>query len=392
MIVDDMEVLAILGGVVALVSWASRIKSLSAIFNIIPPFVWLYALPMVLSEFGILPSSSPVYSWLAKYLLPASLLLIMLSVDIPALRRVGGTAVGMLLFGTVGIALGTIISFLLTKSILPPDGWQMMAMVSADFIGGSANFLAVQQSLQADPSIIGPLVIADTIVGYSWLAMLLLLSPYKEKIDKYILKADRTKLDEALKRFESKTKTSQDIGAYDILLISGGAIAIAITVRLLSEVLPVLGDPVIVSASTWTMLIAVSLGVGLSITPAKQLEEIRASQFGYAFLYFIVPAVGAQANVSAIIEAPQVLLAVTIVMVVHIVVLFIGGRLLRAPSFFLATGSMANVGGVVSASVAAAAYEKSLLPLGALLGVAGYLLGTYIPIGLSVLLANMASG
>jgi uncharacterized membrane protein len=62
---------------------------------------------------------------------------------------------------------------------------------------------------------------------------------------------------------------------------------------------------------------------------------------------------------------------------IHGGLIFIVARLLRAPVFYMAVGSQANIGAAASAPVVASAFHPSLAPVGVLLAVLGYALGTY---------------
>ncbi|MCH8939478.1 MAG: DUF819 family protein, partial [Gemmatimonadetes bacterium] len=62
---------------------------------------------------------------------------------------------------------------------------------------------------------------------------------------------------------------------------------------------------------------------------------------------------------------------------IHVAILFGAARLVRAPLFFIATGSMANIGGAASAPVVAGVYHPAMAPVGLLMAVAGYVLGIY---------------
>ena len=91
----------------------------------------------------------------------------------------------------------------------------------------------------------------------------------------------------------------------------------------------------------------------------------------------LLTAIGAQADMKAVLAAPLFLAAGVVWIAVHATLLLIVARLIRAPLFFFATGSMANVGGAASAPVVAGVYHRAMAPVGLLMAVAGYILGIY---------------
>jgi uncharacterized membrane protein len=139
------------------------------------------------------------------------------------------------------------------------------------------------------------------------------------------------------------------------------------------------------------VLVVVTGGLLLSFTPVRQIEEWGASRMGYAALYLLLTAIGAQADLKAVLDAPLYLAAGALWLAIHIALLFGAARLLRAPLFFVATGSMANVGGAASAPVVAGVYHPAMAPMGLLMAVAGYILGIYGGLLCAYLLGMVAS-
>jgi uncharacterized membrane protein len=177
----------------------------------------------------------------------------------------------------------------------------------------------------------------------------------------------------------------------DLAMILGLGFAAAGLCIWLGDGLPQLGDPTIISHSTWTVVLVTTLGLILSFTPARRLERAGASRVGYFTLYLMLTAIGAQADLKKVLEVPLYLAVGVVWLGVHITVLLAVARLVKAPLFFVATGSMANVGGVISAPIVASVYRRSLAPVGVLMGVAGYLIGIYGALLCAWLLSLVAS-
>ncbi len=388
-IAEPTSVFAFLIGILAVIYWLNTIGKLSGFFKIFPPVIWAYFLPMIATALGIIPVSSPTYSWITKVLLPLSLFLLMMTVDLPAILKLGKVAILMMLAGTLGIVIGGPISFGLLGAFLPEDAWKGLAALSGGWIGGTANMVAIQQSVGASDSALGPIIVVDTVVGYGWMGILLFLSGFQEKFDKWN-RADRTVLDDVIRRAEGSTLKRSPITVPALAIILGlGFVATAFAIKI-GSLLPAVGNPSVISQTTWAVLVVVTVGLILSFSPLKRLEEFGASRIGYIALYILLTSIGARADLRAIADAPLLLLVGLIWIVVHISVLLLAARVFKAPFFFVATGSMANVGGAASAPVVAGSYLPSLAPVGLLMGVSGYILGIYAALLCAWILGQMS--
>jgi uncharacterized membrane protein len=365
-----------LAGLLGTIFWLSGLPRLQPLFRVTPAVIYVYFLPALSTSLGITPASSQAYDWMIRYLLPVSLLLLMVTVDLRAVMRLGSKALIMMLAGSAGIIIGGPVALALLGRFLPADTWMGLAALSGSWIGGAPNMVAIKESVGTPDSLMGPIIVVDTVVAYGWMGVLLFLSTWQGKIDAW-LRADTEAIDALDGRLATMDDERRPMEVRDLAVILGlgfGAAAVCIWV---GDKLPRLGDPTIISHTTWTVVLVTSLGLALSFTPVRRLEQVGASRAGYLALYLMLTAIGAQADLKKVVEAPLYLLVGVIWLGIHIAVLFMVARLVRAPLFFIATGSMANVGGVVSAPIVASVYRRSLAPVGVLMGVSGYLIGIY---------------
>jgi uncharacterized membrane protein len=365
-----------LAGLLGTIFWLSGLPRLQPLFRVTPAVIYVYFLPALSTSLGITPASSQAYDWMIRYLLPVSLLLLMVTVDVRAVMRLGSKALIMMLAGSAGIIIGGPVALALLGRFLPADTWMGLAALSGSWIGGAPNMVAIKESVGTPDSLMGPIIVVDTVVAYGWMGVLLFLSTWQGKIDAW-LRADTEAIDALDGRLATMDDERRPMEVRDLAVILGlgfGAAAVCIWV---GDKLPLLGDPTIISHTTWTVILVTSLGLALSFTPVRRLEQVGASRAGYLALYLMLTAIGAQADLKKVVEAPLYLLVGVIWLGIHIAVLFMVARLVRAPLFFIATGSMANVGGVVSAPIVASVYRRSLAPVGVLMGVSGYLIGIY---------------
>ena len=392
---QPLFLVAFLVALLALVFYLSRIPALAPVFKKVPPLIFAYFVPMICTTAGLTPQASPVYTFASSYVLLASLFLLMVTVDLRAILQLGPLALLTMLAGTLGIMVGAPIAFLLLKPLLPPDAWMGMAVLSGSWIGGTANMVAIQQMIGAPSSIMSPAIVVDTVVGYGWIGLLVFLSAYEEKFDRW----SRARVD-VLARVRADAArhkiNARPTSVADLAVVCGLGLGAAVVARGVGLEIPPLttgagADAVtVVTSSTWGILIVVTVGLVLSFTRLRRLDDVGGSDVGYLALYFLLATIGAQADLAAIGQSPYFVLAGAVWLSVHAVIIFALGRLLRAPLALIAVSSAANVGGPASAPVVGGVYHPAMAPVGLLLAIAGYILGIYAGFATASLLAWLA--
>jgi uncharacterized membrane protein len=369
------------------VFWSTGLKSMAGFYRIVPSVILVYYLPTIASTAGLIPSSSSAYDWMRDYLLPFSLFVLMVTADTRSVLRLGPKALAVMLFGTAGIVVGGPVAYLLFKGFLPPESWKALAALSGSWIGGGGNFAAIKESVGASDTLVGPIIVVDTAVGYTWTGVLLVLANYQKIFDRWN-RAETSlieKLNRQMKDFRRTSTRPIELTDVTTTIAVGlvGAVACGLLGKLIFEAtnpqLSVLQPQLakIFSPFTWMVILVTTFGIALSITPLRGIEKGGASKIGYAALYLFLTSLGAKADLGGILAAPELLLTGAVWISIHVLFLFIGARLLRAPLFVAAVGSQANIGGVATAPVVAAAYYRELAPVGLLMGVFGYLIGNY---------------
>jgi uncharacterized membrane protein len=366
-----------------------RVGFVARIYGIVPVVVWIYLTPMILSTFGLLPSESAAYEVMGTLLMPFGLFLLSVTIDVPALLRMGKPAGVMVLTGTVGVFLGALISFSLWHTFMHEQAWHGFAVMSGAWIGGSANAIAMQQSLNANPDVLAPILVVDTVVGYGWFTVLVALSAYQDKFSRWLGAGDY--------RFESSqvgeehAEERRPLEISSLAVIVGLGFAATMFAGGLANVLPELGDPPIVTKTMWAMLIVVTLGLVLSFTPLRRVQRDGANDVAYLAIFLLLATLGARGDLSAFFQAPVYLAAGLTWIVVHIGLLLLVARVMRYPFFFVATGSMANLGGVVTTPIIAGIYRQQLAALGVLMALGAQILGVYIPVVVARILSWIAA-
>lgn len=425
---DDTIVFGILMLCLGVVFYTSSIqtKFWKKFYTYVPAILLCYVLPAIFNSLGLISpewevlnsdgtmveKSSNVYYIASRYLLPASLVLMTLSIDLKGITNLGPKALIMFATGTVGIIIGGPIAILIISAISPQtlDGvgfdavWRGLSTLAGSWIGGGANQAAMLEIYKYNPDKYGGMVLVDIVAANIWMAILLIGIGKNKKIDRW-LKADDSAI-EALKQkvstYAESIKRTPTLTDY-IVILSMAFTAVGIShwgaegiSNFLSDNFEIFNDKSSALASFtstffWMVTIATSIGVILSFTKAKKYEGAGASKIGTIFIYILVATIGMKMDISSIFEKPGLIAIGLVWMAIHALLLIGVAKLIKAPYFFLAVASQANVGGAASAPVVAAAFHPSLATVGVLLAVFGYVVGTYGAI-LCTILMQIASG
>ncbi|MBK97776.1 MAG: hypothetical protein CL672_03175 [Balneola sp.] len=361
----------------------------------IPSLLLCYFIPSIYSTLGwIDPNSSQLYYMASRYLLPASLVLLTLSIDLKAVLSLGWKAIAMFLTGTTGIVIGGPIAMLILGAIDPsileatsPDNeiWRGLATVAGSWIGGGANQTAMLEVYQPSSNLFSAMVTVDIIMANLWLAFLLYGASMASKVDLW-LGSDTSAISHLRKQVQDyQDKIKRIPSLQDLIIILAMAFGITAVGHIIGDNIapwisknaPRLREFSLDSAFFWIVVTATTGGLLLSFTKLRTLEGAGASKIGSLFLYILVMTIGLKMDLMAFFEAPGYFFIGLIWILVHVTLLLLVAKLIKAPLFFVAVGSQANVGGAASAPIVASAFHPALAPVGVLLAVVGYALGTY---------------
>ena len=382
-------------------------------YKVVPALLMCYLIPAILNSLNIISDeTSQLYFVASRYLLPAALVLMTLSIDLKAIFNLGPKALIMFFTGTIGIIIGGPIAILIVSVFSPetvggvgPDAvWRGLSTLAGSWIGGGANQAAMLEIFEYNPDLYGGMVLVDIVVANIWMAILLMGIGRNEEIDRW-LKADDSAITSLRKKVtdyaESITRNPSLADLIVMLAIAFGAVGLAhwgadSIATFLTTNYEVFNDQKSALASFassffWMITIATAAGILLSYTRAREYEGAGASKLGSVFIYFLVATIGMKMDLTMVFDNPG-LIAIGLVWIsIHAGLLILVAKIIKAPYFFLAVGSQANVGGAASAPVVAAAFHPSLATVGVLLAVFGYVIGTYGAI-LSTILMQIASG
>lgn len=432
---DNLVVFGILMSLLAFVFYTSSSNHAywKKFYVVFPSLLMCYLLPSILSSLNIISpewslldesgneilgsDGKPKMTGLAIYyvasrlLLPAALILLTISIDLKALWELGSKALIMFLTGTVGVILGGPIAIMI-MSIFSPSTvggvgfdavWKGLSTIAGSWIGGGANQTAMLEIFKYNQEKYGAMVLVDIVVANIWMALLLFGIGKKETIDRWF-KADNSSIEALKQKVSTYTESVTRIPTLkDYMILLGVTFAavgfshwssVAIPAFLI-EIFPIVGDKNSMISTFgdsffWMVTVATILGVVLSFTRMKEYEGIGASKIGSIFIYILVASIGMKMDLKSVVDSPGLLVVGLIWMSVHAILMIIVAKLIKAPFFFLAVGSQANIGGAASAPIVASAFHPSLASVGVLLAILGYVIGTYGAI-LSAILMEMVA-
>lgn len=405
LITNDIVVIGLIAATLGAIFWTASGPNafFRKFYTYVPALLLCYFIPALYNTFGLIDGrETSLYAPVARdALLPAALVLLTLSVDLRGMLKLGPKMLFVLFAGTAGVMIGAPVAFLAMSVIHPEtvagDTWAGMAALAGSWIGGGANMVAMREVFEVDANTFGRFAVVDVAVASLWMATLLFLASRADRIDAYT-GADTSAIDEIKRRIadfhreHGRVTTLTDLMA--MVGLAFGAVAVA---HLIAA--PLAGwfgrfawasSLSLTSPFLWMVLTATTIGILLSVTRARRLEGAGASQVGAVMLYFLIASIGAQMDLRSILEQPMLFLLGVIWMLTHIAVLIGAAYLVKAPVFYFAVGSQANIGAAASTPVVAAAFHPSLAPVGVILGSIGYATGTYLAYLVGQLLRVMA--
>jgi uncharacterized membrane protein len=364
-------------------------------YRVCPPLLLCFFLPGLLNTFGLIdPADSRIYFVASQYLLPASLVLLTLSIDPRRVRSLGTRALAMFLVSTASVVIGGPLAILVVSLFAPqwvggapPDEiWRGMAYVAGGWIGGSVNGLAMYETFGVSPNIFPAIAAADLLVAYLWIGALLFIAGRARSIDRFF-KADAAPIAALQASIQVVQKENRRIPTADdlmkLLAVAFGATAVSHVLgewmaARVTALAPGMLKAGLGNSFLWVVFFATAIGIGASFTKARELEHVGAPQVGMTFILIVCASIGLSLDLSSLWPNRHFVVVLAIWMSIHVATLLLVARVLRSPTFFTAVASCANIGGPASAAMVASAFHPALMPVGVMLALLGYGIGTYM--------------
>ncbi len=386
-------VLAVLCAVAAFWFYVEQVSG-AKLFQYIPPLIFIYVTPVFLNNLAVIPANSSVYSGLSAYALPAFIVLMLIKVNVPAAIKIMGKGVLVMLMGTAGVVVGCVVSYLIVHRWLAPDAWTGFGALAGSWIGGTGNMAATSEMLNTPPEQFGLAVLADNVIYIVWLPILLASKNIADRFNAWAkVPEDRIRMMDsaaALVIREEKAPQMRDYIYLVAIAVGVTWIAAALATILFDTMMGIAPDlQIVLSESTWRILLITTIALSLSATPVSRLPN--ATAMGTALIYIFVAGMGARATMEGFGQAPAFLLGAFIWIFIHGAFCLLGAKLFRVDVHSVAIASAANIGAAASAPIVAAFHRPSLVPVSVLMALIGYALGNYLA-PLAAHLARIAAG
>lgn len=343
-------------------------------FEYLPAIVILYFTVMLLSTFGLWQKSESVtatYNFLKSNLLPAMIFLMLLSADMREIFKLGKKMLLTFFLASASIAIGFIGMFSLFHTYFGTDSWKPFAALSGSWMGGTGNMVAIQGALNLPDSAMGYTLLIDSIDYAIWVMILLALVPFAKRFNIWS-KADTSVIDEVGERLAIKEEKKKPIGFASLFLMLAASLFISALSQYGASFFPTTS---FLTTTTWIVIIATLAGILFAMTPLAKISG--GPELANIMLFLLVALIASRANFTELTEAPLYILAGFVIIAIHVSIMILFAKLFKLDLFSLGVASLANIGGVASAPILASAYSKALIPIGVLMAMMGYIVGTF---------------
>jgi uncharacterized membrane protein len=343
------------------------------VFDYLPPVIWIFLFPIVLSSLRVIPTESSTYDEFKAFAVPMFIILMLLDVDLRSTMRVALRSMGVLVIGAFGVVAGGMFAFFLLKGQLEPDSWRGFGALAGSWIGGTGNLAAVAEAVDTPPTMMGLVVIADTFIFILYFPILFACKRWARQFAEFsrVTEEDSKRLDKAVGELKEKTTKVQ---YKDVLALFGTGFFLIWVVQWVSQFLPVAEG--VFSAKTWQILILTTVALLLASTRLRDIPGTGA--LSMALVYTYLSMIGAQADIRQAASAPYFMIAGLLCIVLHLFFVVLAAKLFRTDVHLTAIASVACIGGAASAPVVAAYHRKELVPVSIILALVGYALGNYL--------------
>jgi uncharacterized membrane protein len=333
------------------------------IFRYLPAVVMVYAFSMLLATLGVFKESvaiDSIYKLTKTNLLPAMLFLMLLQIDFTHFFKLGRSLMISYILALLSLACGFVVVaviFDFNHEIASAFG-----ALAGSWMGGTANMIAVGSALGVSQEAFGYALIVDSVNYTLWVMLMLFLVPFAKYFNRF------TSSDESLSSL-GEVGCACNIGAKRYWFLILLSIVVSFLSQFISQHIEFLNQ-------TTTIVLSASLfGVLGSFTKLKEING--SSEVSTTMLYIIIALIGSKAIFESFSEVWIYVFAGFCILLIHGAIMVIGAKIFKLDLFSIAVASLSNIGGVASAPILAAAYNKSLVSVGVLMAIMGYLIGTF---------------
>lgn len=384
MIENGFSYIAVLVCLAAAMTALQQFTHQRKILTFVPAIVLVYVVAAVMNTAGLFANNAEIssaYSSVRGALLPAMLVLMLLKCDVRSIVKLGPRMLLAFSCAVVSIFVAFVVVYAALQGFFIDGTWRAFGALAGSWTGGSANMVALQDILQVPENLFGYILMMDTINYAVWVMFMFWLIPFAPKFNKWTKAPDV--LGDSAAKLELEEEKEQPITFHNILYLLAIGLSVSAVCLWLGRILPAVGD--VINGMTWTIMIASFIGLILAVTPVSRISG--SMEISNVMLYVIIALIASRSDFSSLTQAPIYLVAGFLILLIHLIVMVLLGKLFRYDLFTLGVASLANIGGMASAPMLAASYHKSLIPIGILMALMGSFLGTYFGLLIGQLLS-----
>ena len=386
-----MATFTLLLGVVGIFLWLEEQKLAARVFEYAPPILLIFITCMIFGNLGVLPHNSEAYAWTKKYLMPFAIFLFMISVNVRAVFKLGRLVTIMVLAGMFSVTFGFVAATFLFAGQIGTEAWSAIIASYAGAIGGSQNLVAMAEALDASPGILGALIAVDSIIGYSFLALLIYFAGHKAKFDGW-LRAREGTLDLVEELSSVVSHKPQPVSSGGLAMVAFLGLAVTLACRYLGDTLSANFGSAAMVAPILTLVLVVTTGLLLSFSPViSRFNEHGTTQIAKISLYLMMAVLGAGASIEHVWQYRIFLIYSPVLLLISLITMLLIGRYLRAPMVLVITGLYANLGGTVTNPILAAAYDRGFVTVALMMAILTQIVGMYVPLLLAPIIHAILS-
>ena len=339
----------------------SRLKL--RLFKLVPSIVMVYAFVMLLASLGAFEYNkeiNAIYKLTKTNLLPAMIFLMLLQVDLRLFFKLGRKLIIAYILAVLSLG----VSFILVAFMFDFDtqGSSAFGALCGSWMGGTANMVAVGSALGVSDTAFGYALIVDSFNYTLWVALLLFLVPFANIFNKFVGA-------KSVDAVASEIGCACTLGTKRYWLL----ILLSLFVSLLCQVIATKIE--FINATTTMVIMATLFGILGSFSRLKELGG--SSEVASSMLFMLIALIGSKAVFESFSGVGFYVLAGFVILLLHALFMIGGAKLFKLDLFSISVASLSNIGGIASAPILAATYNKSLVSIGVMMAIMGYIIGTF---------------
>lgn len=367
-------------------------------FDFVPPVVLLYLIAMLCCTCSVwdVSATKTAYSAVRNPILYAMIFLMLLRCDIRQILKLGPRMLLGFFCASVSIAIAFILTYAAMAPLLGENAWRGLGALCGSWMGGSGNLVAVSEILHTTEAELAGASIVDSIDYSLWVMFLLWAVNLAPRFNRWA-KADTSRLDEVSRRLdaefaEARKKTIDFPSLMFLLGLSLMVSAICSNVGgFLSSAVPAaLPFMSVFDSATYIIVLISVIGLLLAMTPIGKIAG--SAELSNIMLYMVIALIASRASLLELAEAGMGwwIIAGFIILAIHGLLMLLAAKVFKLDMFTCGVASLANIGGTASAPILAASYSGSLVSVGVLMALMGYVVGTFGGWGVGIIMSFFA--